>query len=218
MWTDVKSLLLSAALISLGSACLAADLQFLLSEGDYRCPTDHRLLSIAQAEQNKSAICNAIADWSSARLAGQGSISGSAYNCTIRQDDPRSLQQSICTPFESFSNIRGVLLRGRFRTQSELMAMSGQDWRAALVTELANRTAETSDSYNRLSNEDLAGAGELLVYHLQYSQTRAAQIAPMTIKDMRKALIKELNRQTGIPVQKLSGLTNRELIALLDAG
>ena len=59
--------------------------------------------------------------------------------------------------------IRGVLLIGSFRSQSDLNGMTSVAQRAALVTELATRTKNTAHFYRGFTDADLAGAGALLV-------------------------------------------------------
>ena len=68
----------------------------------------------------------------------------------------------VVGPERSF--IRGVLLVGRFRSQRELNAMSGEDQRNTLITELVARTRASLAFYQGLNDRDLAGTGALLVY------------------------------------------------------
>lgn len=175
-------------------------------------------MSHSFATSRQSEICNSLSDWTVARLAGNGSISGAGNNCKIYKVDHRDLGSSLCVAFTGSSEIRGVLLAGGFRSQSELVAMSKQDWRDVLITELANRTAGSLSEYAKLDNIDLAGIGMLLVYQLGYERNGAASVAQMTAQDIRSTAIQNLNRQTGIPIKHLSELENIELAKLFAKG
>ena len=92
--------------------------------------------------------------------------------------------------------IRGVLLVGKFRTQLELNAMSGDDQRNTLIVELANRTSHSVPFYQARNDADLAGMGALLVY-LRHVQSRSdAQIKSMSADDMRNTVIVEVHALT----------------------
>jgi hypothetical protein len=117
-----------------------------------------------------------------------------------------------------FSTLRGVLLNGGLRTQNELNTMSEQDWRAALITELANRTGTASAEYAGLSNPALAGAGALFVHLKNTGSVTPQALADYTLEDMRRAVVFELNKQTGMPVSTLATLSDLELIDLFLKG
>ena len=110
-------------------------------------------------------------------------------------------------PERSF--IRGVLLVGKFRSQVELNAMSGEDQRNTLITELAGRTRDNASFYHGLNNAELAGAGALLVYLRGVGSRTDAQIRTITADDMRNTVIVELHAQTRR--SDLQGLTNMQL-------
>jgi hypothetical protein len=95
------------------------------------------------------------------------------------------------------SNIRGVLLVGKFRTQHELHQMSSEDQRNTLITELAGRTRDTITQYQSLNNGDLAGTGALLVYLRETSSRTDQQLKTMSADDMRNTVIVELGPQPG---------------------
>ena len=48
-------------------------------------------------EQNITDICEQLTPWMISRVAGDGSLSGSGYGCTIIEVDERGLGHSICT-------------------------------------------------------------------------------------------------------------------------
>ena len=198
------------------SAGFASD--FSEVEGDYFCPADMRLMSQSFAQKNQDIVCNQLQDWSVARLAGRASISGAANNCEIYPVDHRSLGTSICVPLTDFSIIRGILLQGGFRSQDELIAMSDQEWREALITELANRTVTTKDRFDAMGNTQLAGVGALYLSLRDTQFVSESDLSGLTPNDMRQSLIFNLNRQTGTPIGALSRLSNIELVKRLFEG
>jgi hypothetical protein len=90
-----------------------------------------------------------------------------------------------------------VLLVGKFRTQPELKAMSPEDRRNTLITELAARTKDTVGFYQSLNDADLAGAGALLVHLRQTGNRTDRQIKTLSADDMRNTVIVEVAAQTG---------------------
>jgi hypothetical protein len=110
--------------------------------------------------------------------------------------------------------INGVLLVGKFRTQPELKAMSPEDRRNTLITELAARTKDTVGFYQSLNDADLAGAGALLVHLRQTGNRTDRQIKTLSADDMRNTVIVEVAAQTGRG-RDLQALSNMELIQLL---
>lgn len=192
--------------------------EFLVLDKDRYCPEGKRLMSLSFAQKHTTQICNSLQNWTTARLAGDASFSGPANNCEILEVDPRSLNASLCVPLRDFSTLRGVLLNGGLRTQNELNTMSEQDWRAALITELANRTGTASAEYAGLSNPALAGAGALFVHLKNTGSVTPQALADYTLEDMRRAVVFELNKQTGMPVSTLATLSDLELIDLFLKG
>ncbi len=186
--------------------------------GDRFCPDGQRLMSYSFAIKNKTKICDSLQNWAVARLAGGGSFAGHGNNCELYKVDHRPLGSSLCVPLQNFSAIRGVLLQGRFRTQSELNTMSELDWRSALTIELANRTAGTRADYESLDNVSLAGAGALFVHLQNTNHFSAQQFAGYNLEMLRQTVIYELNKQTGIPVTELSRQTDLELVELFWTG
>ena len=210
--------LLAGAVSLLVAANAASSEDAFLNAGDKFCPQDTRLVSSALARENKAALCNMLKDWDVARLAGNASLSGPGRNCEIYEADFRDLALSLCEPLRDYSRIRGVLLQGDFRTPRQLTLMSGKDWRKALATELANRTAGALAEYEALGNEDLAGAGSLLVYLRRNGGLSDAALSTMSLADMRQAVLIELNAQTGLPLAHLGGLSDLTLADLLMKG
>jgi hypothetical protein len=114
--------------------------------------------------------------------------------------------------------VRGVLLVGKFRTQQGLAAMSPEDQRNTLITELAGRTKNTGDFYQGLNEKDLAGAGALLVYLRGTGSRTDQQIKTMSADDMRNTVIVEVAAQTGLSGQMLQAHSNMDLIKLVLGG
>ena len=210
---DISIAILVSLSVYTGQGLASPD-DHLIVTGDYFCPTGYRLMSYSQAVDNREKLCNGLKDWAVVRLAGMASLSGAANNCELYKVDHRGLGKSICTPMRDFSSIRGILLRGGFFSQAQLTDMANQDWRQALVTALANRTAGLMNEYEKLSNEALTGAGELLLYHMNNGTWVPEELARMTIEDLRKSVLNEINWQTGIPIVQLGQLSDRELMQI----
>jgi hypothetical protein len=110
--------------------------------------------------------------------------------------------------------VRGTLQIGGFRTYRELNRMSHADHRNTLITELAGRTNQSVEHYQSLHDEQLAGAGAVLVFIRQAGIRDDADIKGMSDDDLRNTVIVELNAQTGLAVPELQGMSNRDLILL----
>jgi hypothetical protein len=107
--------------------------------------------------------------------------------------------------------ISGVLVVGGFRTIKEVNAMSGDEKRNTLITELAGRTKDGVKYYQSLNDPDLAGAGALLVY-LRANQSRTdAQLKTMSADDMRNTVIVEVGAKTHRG-RELQALPNMDLV------
>ncbi len=218
MTRSAKFWIFTTLAIAMAGATSLHAADFVETDKDHFCPEDTRLVSLSYANQHRNTICNKLEDWAELRIAGGGSLSGAANNCVILSRDSRKLLGSLCVKSQDYSTIRGVLLAGKFRSQSELNKMSGEDWRAALIIELANRTRESNDYLKTLSNEELAGAGELLLYHGLAGRFTPADIAKMYVEDMRQAVIIDLIVQTGMSAERLKSMSDLELIDLFRKG
>ena len=104
--------------------------------------------------------------------------------------------------------IRGVLLVGGFRSQRELNAMSHDDMRNTLITELSGRTNQ--HDYQAYDNDTLAGMGATLVFLRNYGLRTDAELRTMTADDIRNTTIVEIDQETGMG-RSLQGLTSLEL-------
>ncbi|NGZ07845.1 MAG: hypothetical protein CV088_00435 [Nitrospira sp. LK70] len=113
------------------------------------------------------------------------------------------------------TEVRGVLLVGKFRSQQHLNGMSSEDQRNTLITELAARTKDTVAQYQALNDAALASAGALLVYLRETGSRTDQQIKAMTADDMRNTVIVEVGIQTGHGSSELQALSNMELIHLV---
>ncbi|HVG59923.1 MAG TPA: hypothetical protein VNA24_15310 [Hyalangium sp.] len=138
-----------------------------------------------------------------------------AIGCVVLLASIFTPSQATAEPPDArMSLIRGVLLTGNFRTQRELNAMSWEDQRNTLITELAGRTRNDVRFYQGLNDADLAGAGALLVYLRETSSRTDAQLKTMTADDMRNTVIVEVGAQTGRG-SELQALSNMQLIHLV---
>lgn len=90
--------LLSAGVVGVVSMIptITHSLDLVISNEDNSCPNNYRLMTFPEAKANVKNICRNLSDWYIARLAGGGSMDGSAYNCKIRPVDERSLGNSVC--------------------------------------------------------------------------------------------------------------------------
>ena len=109
------------------------------------------------------------------------------------------------------SEIRGVLLAGKFRTQHELNSMSHDDQRNTLIVEL---TAHSNQSnFQSFDDATLAGMGAVLVFLREAKLRDDRTLKTMSADDQRNTLIVEMGSQTGLGSQ-LQGLSNMDLVLL----
>lgn len=112
--------------------------------------------------------------------------------------------------------VRGTLQIGGFRTYRELNGMSHADHRNTLITELAGRTNQSVEHYQSLADEQLAGAGAVLVFIRQAGIRDDADIKGMSDDDLRNTLITEMDKnQAGnvIGVSDFQAMSNLDLVA-----
>ncbi|ABE54985.1 hypothetical protein Sden_1701 [Shewanella denitrificans OS217] len=77
----------------------SATTAFIYSQNEH-CPAGFRLGTLPSQAIQRQAMCDQMSPWDIAKLAHQGSISGSGYGCTVKQHDTRSLGHAICTPVD----------------------------------------------------------------------------------------------------------------------
>jgi hypothetical protein len=118
---------------------------------------------------------------------------------------------------QSISSIRGVLLAGKFKTQSQLNEMTPDDQRNTLIFILSNSTNQTvaSGSYfQSFDNAELAGIGAVLAFIREEKIKNDTIIRAMSIEDMRNTLSTEINVQTKLPVSVLQSLKSMDLVRI----
>ncbi len=108
--------------------------------------------------------------------------------------------------------IRGVLMAGRFLTHGQLVGMVPAQQRQALISVMVDHTHEPIDHFRSLNDEDLAGAGAVLVVLLVGGSRTKAQLKTIASDDQRNILIVELARGQVMP--ELQGMTNTQLAVL----
>ncbi|GGD07782.1 hypothetical protein [Aquisalinus flavus] len=192
--------------------------EFVVNSGDFLCGENTRLASVDFAQANKTALCNGLEDWGTARLAGQASITGPGNKCVIRENDPRRLLKSVCVPKTDSAAIRGILLFGGFRTQQELNTASPEGWREALSVELANRLAEPITTFQSLSEKELSAAGGMLVLIQSSALFDAESISRLSLPELRLEAMTLLTTQTGIPLADLKEMSDEQLFELIWKG
>ena len=108
--------------------------------------------------------------------------------------------------------IRGVLLIGKFRSFVELNAMTRDDRRNTLITELANRTNQPVTHFQAMSDSAVAGAGAVLVALRVIRARTDEELATISDDDQRNLLIIAVADKTGLPVPELQSLSSLELV------
>ena len=116
------------------------------------------------------------------------------------------------------SYIKGVMMMGRFRTFRQLNAMSADDQRNTLITELVGRTNRPVGHYQAMDDATLAGAGAILVFIREAGIRDDAAITAMSDDDLRNTAIVEVAAQPAVaeadnPTALLQGSTNLDVIA-----
>ena len=118
--------------------------------------------------------------------------------------------RSLTTTWDE--GITGVLLLGKFRTREQLNTMPFEDRRNTLIVELSNRTKDAVGYYQSLNDDDLAGAGALLVYLRVTGSRTDQQIKTMSADDMRNIVIVEANFRTGRSIRDLQAMSNLAVV------
>lgn len=111
------------------------------------------------------------------------------------------------------SVIRGVLLAGGFRSHHALNGMSPDDQRNTLIVEMTKHSNQSGGSYQALSDDDLAGAGAVMVFLLKGRSRTAAELKTMSSDDHRNTMIVGINALTNIGGD-LQGMSNLDLVVL----
>jgi hypothetical protein len=110
--------------------------------------------------------------------------------------------------------LHGVLLAGKWTTESGLKQHDDEWWRNHLITKLGHTSAKPDGYYQGFNNDELIGKGAILVFLLQAGTYDIAKLKTMSDVDQRKAIIEHDNQHTGIPVAVLQGLNNPQLVRL----
>jgi hypothetical protein len=108
--------------------------------------------------------------------------------------------------------IRGVLLAGRFRSYRDLNAMSAEDQRNTLITELAGRTNQPGGHFQGMNDEDLADAGAALVFMRAAAIRDDVTLKTMSDDDQRNTMITEVTAQLGLTGFGLQAFSNRQIV------
>ena len=102
------------------------------------------------------------------------------------------------------SMIRGVLLAGKFRTQTELNSMSREDRRNTLIVVLTDLSNQTN--YQSFDDVTLAGMGAVLVFLRETRIRDDGALKTMSADDQRNTLIVVLDAEMNLGVAKLRAL------------
>lgn len=98
------------------------------------------------------------------------------------------------------------------RTDGQIKAMSSDDIRNTLITELVNRTKDTVKHYQSLKDSGLAGAAALLTYLRETGSRTDQQIKTMSADDMRNTVIVEVAARTNRGRDVLQSLNNMDVV------
>src|SRR6266700_836382 len=107
----------------------------------------------------------------------------------------------------------GVLMAGGFVTQPQLLKMTVDHQRNALIFQLATHSKEDGGKLQGLNDFDLAGAGALFVLLRDGKIRKDTELITMTVDDQRNTLIVEIDGQTGLG-SKSQGLRNMDLVRI----
>jgi uncharacterized protein YkwD len=110
--------------------------------------------------------------------------------------------------------IRGVLLAGRFRSYRDLNAMSAEDQRNTLITELAGRTNQPGGHFQGMNDEAVANAGATLVFLRAAAIRDDVTLKAMSDDDQRNTMIVEVTGQLGLHGFLLQDETSIQLVRL----
>ncbi len=124
--------------------------------------------------------------------------------------EPYLFPLNISSPIEM--TIPGILLAGKWRTENELNAISANDKRNTLITELNAHSKQKNGYFAAFKDDDLVGMGAVMVFLMAAGIRDKNWLKANTCDDHRNGLIAFLDARTGEPVSKLQGLTNQELV------
>jgi hypothetical protein len=79
-------------------ATLCYRVDFQVSNADNSCPNGTRLATAKEAAILNTQACDALKSnkWYIARLANQGAIGGSGYDCAVNASESKPLGNSLC--------------------------------------------------------------------------------------------------------------------------
>jgi hypothetical protein len=115
--------------------------------------------------------------------------------------------------------LRGVLVAGKWRNETDLENMSDEDCRNTVIVELSGRSKLPQSNghiihnyYQRFNNDELVGKAAVVIYLQESGIRNLATLKTMSDADQRTTLIEENYKHTGLPI--LQGLTNQQLVRL----
>jgi hypothetical protein len=162
-----------------------------------RIRTDEQLATITDGDQRNIAIVE---------IGASTGIPGSALQAM------HSIDLVLTGLGMGGSPLRGVLLAGQFRKQSDLNVMSHEDHRNTVIVELARHSSQPVEYYQGMSDDALAGAGAIMVFLLLSASRTAEQLATITDGDQRNIAIVEVGASTGLDGPFLQSLSNLDVV------
>lgn len=74
------------------------------------CPSGQRNVELWEVKKDAKAACAALAEWDIARLANGASLSGSGYQCGVKESDTRKLGHALCAKAPELSKAVGTFI------------------------------------------------------------------------------------------------------------
>lgn len=102
-------------------------------------------------------------------------------------------------------------MAGWFRTHQQLIAMSAEDQRNALIVEMVAHSNQPVGDYQGLNDFQLAGAGAVMVFLRGAGIRDDAQLKTISADDQRNIMIVEIDGQTHLG-SRLQSLRNMDLV------
>ena len=152
-----------------------------------------------------------------------GSLGGTSYSATGSQDFSYMLftnipDQSISLASMSSASLEQAILFGGWRTQGQLLEMSGSDMRNTLIVEMNRISSLSISELQALTTSgnlgSLVGFSSISVFLLTRNIRTSAQLSSMDYEDQRNTLIADLVNNLGYTTRELQGLSDFDLTSI----
>ena len=152
-----------------------------------------------------------------------GSLGGTAYSAAGSQDYSYMLftnipDQSISLAIMSSASLEQAILFGAWRTQSQLLEMSGEGMRNTLIVEMERISSLSISELQALSSSgnlgSLVGFSSISVFLLTRNIRTSAQLSSMDYDDQRNTLITDFVNNLGQTTRDLQALGDFDLTSV----